>query len=45
MKEEKAKQEKAGDIVCWTIIICAAIYFSVRIVMGVASKFYLLFPN
>lgn len=36
-------RDKINNIVCWSILAGAAIYFSVQIIMGIASKWYILF--
>jgi hypothetical protein len=44
MEKEKTKKERVLDTVCWIVIAAATIYFSVRIAIGIISKWYILFP-
>ena len=40
MKDET--RDKINNIVCWSVIAGAAIYFTVRILVGIMAKFHLL---
>jgi hypothetical protein len=44
MEKEKTKKERLLDAVCWIVIAAATIYFSVRIAIGIISKWYIIFP-
>ena len=35
-------RDKINNIVCWGILAGAAIYFTVRILVGIMAKFHLL---
>lgn len=35
-------RDKINNIVCWSILAGAAIYFTVRILVGIIAKFHML---
>ena len=39
---EAKTRDKINNIVCWSVIAGAAIYFIVRITVGIIAKFHLL---
>lgn len=43
MKKEVSKIERIGNIAIWAVIGLAIIYFSYQILMGIFSKWYILF--
>ena len=40
---ENETRDKINNIVCWSIMAGAAIYFTVRILIGIAAKYHMLF--
>ena len=42
-KTSEEKKEIVSNTICWTVIGIAVIYFSYQILMGIASKWYILF--
>ena len=40
---EAKTRDKINNIVCWIVIAGAAIYFTVRILIGIAAKYHMLF--
>lgn len=46
MKAKKTSEEKREVVlntICWTVIGIAVIYFSYQILMGIVSKWHMLF--